>query len=309
MSLASGIRPGMYATRLLAALAFIAALPSHPGRAQAPARRLYVEVSSRSGGAVLDLEAADFQVIEAGEGREVRSVALTRRPARVVLMVDASDAIRQPIGQIRAAITAFLERLAPEHEMMLVTVAGTPHVRVPPTTERQAMLEAASGLFGTGGANTMHRTIDDVFHRFGQTTGSRPVFVVVTTEGFESTDNINPQQIRHVTDHFASRGGTLHGIRLTVPLTGQTFRGGALTELPVTLMIGRDTGGAYTNTSANGLLEVLPRLAAVINDAHLSAPMAYQLEYAGAAIKSRKPVAPDVRVMREGVHVQVFSIP
>ena len=54
----------------------------------------------------------------------------------------------------------------------------------------------------------MYRTVDEMFHRFGQTTGHRPVFAVVTTEGFESTQNINPQEIKHISDHFISRGGT-----------------------------------------------------------------------------------------------------
>jgi hypothetical protein len=190
-----------------------------------------------------------------------------------------------------------------------VNVAGTPQVRVRPTTERAEIIKAAKDLFGTTGASQMHRTVDDIFHRFGQTTDHRPVFVVVTAEGFESTQNINPQEIKHVSDHFISRGGTLHGVRLNIPLTGQTFRGGNLTELPVTLMVARDTGGAYTSTSASGLLEVLQRLAAVINDAHEAAGMIYQVEYATPAAKNKKPVAPVVRVNRPGVELKVISAP
>ena len=309
MILAPGTRSGTSATRTLTALLIATVLPVAALAQTAAPTRLFVDATSASGVEVPDLGAADFQVFEGGEPRAIASVTRTRRPARIVLVVDATDAIRQPVGQIRSAMTAFLEAVDPAHEMMFVTVAGTPQVRVQPTVDRQPMLKAAAGLFGTSGANTMHRHIDDLFHRFGRTTASRPIFVVVTTEGFESTENINPQQITHVSDHFVSRGGTLHAIRLMVPLTGQTFRGGALTELPVSLMIGRDTGGAYTNTSANGLLEVLQRLASVINGALEETPMSYQVDYAGAAVKSRKPSAPDVRVMREGVQLKVFSTP
>ena len=280
-----------------------------PTHAQPSSRRVFVDATAASGGAVLDLKPTDFQITEGGEVRDVSSATLTRRPARIVLMVDATDAIRQPIGQIRTAITTFLEALDPEHEMMFVTVAGTPQIRVQPTTERTAMVKVAAGLFGTGGANSMHRHIDDIFHRFGQTTGNRAIFVVITAEGFESTQNINPQEIKHVTDHFVSRGGVLHGVRLNVPLTGQTTPGGNLTEMPVTLMIARDTGGAFTSTSASGLSEVLQRLAAVINDAHESAGMIYQVEYASTAVKGKKPVAPVVRVNRDGVQLKVISAP
>lgn len=189
------------------------------------------------------------------------------RPLRIVLLVDSTEAIRQPTGVIRKALAAFVEAIAAEHEMMLITVAGTPQVRVRATLDRQQLLKSVNGIFGTSGANVMHRVIDDVFHRFAQPAERRPVFVVLTTEGFESTQNINPQEIAHVANHFMENVGTLHAVRLNVPTGAQTYRGGQLTELPVSLMIARDTSGAYTNTSPNGLHDVLQRLAAVINGA------------------------------------------
>ena len=60
------------------------------------------------------------------------------RPVRVVLIVDATDAIRQPIGLIRKALTVFVESIDARHEMMLVSVAGTPQIRVRPTLDRPA---------------------------------------------------------------------------------------------------------------------------------------------------------------------------
>jgi len=192
------------------------------------------------------------------------------RPVRVVLIVDATDAIRQPIGLIRKALTVFVESIDARHEMMLVSVAGTPQIRVRATLDRQQVLKSVNGIFGTSGANVMHRVVDDLFHRFAQPADRRPIFVVLTTEGYESTQNINPQEITHVTNHFLEHGGALHAVRLNVPTGAQTFRGGNLTDLPVSLMIGRDSGGAYTNISPNGLLEVMQRLATVINEAHAS---------------------------------------
>ena len=189
------------------------------------------------------------------------------RTVRIVLIVDSTEGIRQPIGIVRKALTAFVEGIDAQHEMMLVSVAGTPQIRVRPTLDRQQVVKSVNGIFGTGGSNVMNRVIDDLFHRFAQPAERRPIFVVLTTEGYESTQNINPQEIAHVTNHFVENGGTLHAVRLNVPTGPQTFRDGQLTELPVSLMIGRDTGGAYTNISPNGLLEVLERLATVINQA------------------------------------------
>ena len=141
---------------------------------------------------------------------------------------------------------------------MLVSVAGTPQIRVRPTLDRQQVVKSVNGIFGTSGcerdAPRRRRSVSSIraarrsppdFRR-----RDRP-------KGYESTQNINPQQITHVTNHFLEHGGILHAVRLNVPTGAQSFRGGNLTELPVSLMIGRDTGGAFTNISPNGLLEVM----------------------------------------------------
>ena len=188
------------------------------------------------------------------------------KPVRIVLIVDATEAIRQPIGQIRKALASSVQDIDVRHEMMLVSVAGTPQIRVRPTGDREQVLKSVNGIFGTSGANRMHRTIDDLFHRFAQPADRRPVFVVVTTEGFESTENVNMQEIAHVTNHFVDSGGTLHAIRLVVPTGVSTARSGNLLELPVSLMIARGTSGAFTNISPNGLLEGMQRLAMAINN-------------------------------------------
>ena len=192
-------------------LAVVGALIPAPALAQAATRRVYVDATAASGRAVLDLSRDDFEVTERGEAREVISAKLGQRPQRIVLIVDSTDAIRQPLGVVRKALTAFLEVVNPQLEMMLVSVAGTPQVRVRPTLDRQQLVKSADNIFGTSGSNVMHRVIDDVFHRFADTTDYRPaVFpreLMLPGEGFESTQNINLQEIAHVVDHFAARGG------------------------------------------------------------------------------------------------------
>ena len=189
------------------------------------------------------------------------------RPLRIVLMVDATEGVRQSIGMIRKALAGFVQDIDARHEMMLVTVAGTPQIRVRPTADRAQILKSVNGIFGTTGSNVMQRLIDDLFHRFAQPAERTPIFVVVTAEGFESTQNVNPQEITHVASHFIDSGGTLHAIRLIVPAGASTFRGGNLTDLPVSLMIAREASGIYTNISPNGLNDVLQRLSTVINEA------------------------------------------
>ena len=189
------------------------------------------------------------------------------RPLRIVLIVDSTEGIRQPIGMIRKALAGFVQDIDARHEMMLVTLAGTPQIRVRPTADRTQILKSVNGIFGTTGSNVMQRMIDDLFHRFAQPAERTPIFVVVTTEGFESTQNVNPQELAHVANHFVEHGGTLHAIRLLVATGASTFRGGNLMDLPVSLVIARDTKGMFTNISPNGLNDVLQRLSMIINEA------------------------------------------
>ena len=133
---------------------------------------VFADVTRPSGAAEVDLRVEDFEVTEGGERREIVSAKMTRRPVRLVLVVDATDGIRQPVGLVRTALTAFVNGIDPQVEMMLVTVAGTPQVHVRPTLERQQIVKSVANIFGTSGANTMHRVIDDLFHRFAQTTES-----------------------------------------------------------------------------------------------------------------------------------------
>ena len=293
--------------RALAAIMAATCLLLPSAAAQPAPNRVFVDASNAAGRPVLDLRADEFEITDNGESVAVSSAKLGRRPASLVLVVDSSEGIRGPIGMVRSALTAFVAAIEPEIEIMLVSVAGTPQVRVRPTLARAPVLDSVSNIFGTSGANVMHRVIDDLFHRFAQTTDYRPIFVILTTEVRESTQNVNPQEIRHVTDHFAARGGTLHAIRLTVPASPSSIRSGNLTEMPVSLMIGRDTGGAYTIISPAGLLEVMQRLAAAINDRHASM-LNYEIQFA-AAPGQRKRGAPSVRVLRDGVVLNVISTP
>ena len=103
----------------------------------------------------------------------------------------------------------------------------------------------------------------------------------------------------------------LHAIRLNVPLTAaRRFCSGDLTELPVSLMIrARHGGRARTFNSPNGLLDVLQRLAGVIDEVQANRTMSYRIDYAGTAIKGKKSSAPDVRVTRQNITVNVIFAP
>jgi hypothetical protein len=292
--------------RAIGALLVVAWLLPQIAAAQTPAR-VFVEATTDSAAAVADLRAEELEVREGGERREVSALTPARRPMRLILLVDAGEAIRQPIGQIRKALTGFLQAVDPQHEAMLVTLSGTLQVRVPPTTTRQKLIDSANEVFGTSGATPMYRAIEESFRRFGQTTMNRPVVVVVTAEGFMSTQQINPQQITRIADDVRKRGGVVHTVRMLAPVISAIPAGEQATELPVSMMIARGTGGTLRETSPAGLADVLQQLAVAINQAHERTPMGYQVDYASAPVKGKKPAAPEVRATREGVRLAVFA--
>jgi hypothetical protein len=296
--------------RLCAVLGLLQALFPLPVAAQAEARRIFVDAATEAGAEVSDLKPEDFEIREGGEPREISVTKMARRPMRLILMVDTTDGVRQPIGTVRTALTGFLQAVDPRHEMMLVTVAGTMQVRVQPTTERQKLIDAADKIFGTSGANPMHRIIDETFRRFGQTTELRPVMAIVTAEGFASTQQVNPKELTRIGDDIRKRGGVVHTVRLLVPVIHTLPAGEVPTELPVSHMVARATGGSSNDISVNGLAGVLQNLATVINDEQERTPMSYQLDYASAPIKGgKKPGLPEVRVRRSGVRLNVFAAP
>ena len=88
--------------------------------AQRITRRVFVTAMS-GGTPVLDLTAADFQIVENGTKREVTRAALGNEPMRVVLLVDSSTAVGQMLTHIRAALTTFFDTLPPEHEVAFIT--------------------------------------------------------------------------------------------------------------------------------------------------------------------------------------------
>ena len=116
----------------------LAALLTTSISAQRITRRVFV--AARAAGApVLDLTAADFQIVENGTKREVTRAALGKAPMRIVLLVDSSSAMSPMLNHFRAGLNTFFDTLPPEHEVVFITTGGQIRIRVQPTTDRAAL--------------------------------------------------------------------------------------------------------------------------------------------------------------------------
>jgi hypothetical protein len=179
--------------------------------AQRITRRVFV--SARADGApVLDLTAADFQIIENGTKREVTRAALGKPPMRIVLMVDSSGAVPQMLNHFRAGLNAFFDTLPPEHEVVFISTGGQIRIRVQPTTDRAALKAAAGRFSADGGANSFVETLLESDRRFLRPVTQWPVIVFVTTDNGFATQTPRVKEYNAFIQSFMQRGGSAHGI-------------------------------------------------------------------------------------------------
>src|SRR5262249_22161251 len=117
-------------------------------------------------------------------------LALASRPSaaptgqlRIALIVDSSSAIAPMLTQFRAALLAFIEALPEGQEVTIISTGGQLRVRVPPTSDRDRLRQAARAFASDGGANAFVDTLLETDKRFLQNLPDRrPVVVIVTTD-------------------------------------------------------------------------------------------------------------------------------
>jgi hypothetical protein len=171
-------------------------------------------------------------------------------------------------------------------------------VRVPPTMDRKKLKDTAGGLFTDGGAGSM--LIDSLLEiddRFLKKAEDRwPVFVIITSDGVETSSGAHEKQFNQWSLAMAGRGIVAHAIVLK-------FKGnGGLPEM-VAMNVTENSGGRYDYiNTGNSLPEKMKTLAAQLADDFKQASVRYQVEYATDS-KEWKPV--EVMVARDGVRLQI----
>jgi VWA domain-containing protein len=133
-------------------------------------------------------------------------------PLRVVLLVDSSTNMSTMLTEFRAGLTAFIEAVPDDVEIAFISTGGQLRVRVPPTTDKQRLLEAAGRFASDGGANSFLDTLLESDKRFLKSAPNRrPLFVVMTTD----QPVLGEQPINRYNDFmrdFVRRRGRAHGV-------------------------------------------------------------------------------------------------
>lgn len=281
---------------LLPALA-AAVMLAAPAPAKVHTRQIFVQVRDQQGAPVLDIAQGDFDVKEAGVVRQVTRAGLATSPMRIALLVDTSDAAAAALTHVRAGLVEFIDALPPEHEVLLVSTGRQMRVRVPPTTDRKKLRETAGGLFPDGAGTVLTDgllEIDDRFMRKGE--DRWPVFVIVTSDGTESSAGAHEKEFNQWAVALGARGATVHALVLKVG------KGGGVPDV-VAMNLTQNTGGRFDmmNTS-NSIPEKLKTLATQIAGDHKAMGAWYRLEFQTDSADFR-PI--DVGVARSGVRLQI----
>jgi hypothetical protein len=260
-------------------------------------RRVFVNVVDSQGAPVPNLAPGDFQVTEGGEKRVVAQAGPAKDPMRIALFLDTSDAAAAALTHMRAAASAFLDGLPPEDEVLLVTTGRQVRVRVPPTTDRKKLKDAAAGLF-TDGAGTVLMDglleIDDRF--FKKPPDVWPVFVIFTSDGTESSAGAHEKKFNTWAVALGARGVTVHALVL------KANKGGGLPDVVATNLT-QNTGGRYDMMNTTSALpEKMKVLAQQLTLDHRRMTAWYQLDFETNATEFR-PI--EVGVAQSGVRLQI----
>src|SRR5439155_2065922 len=95
-------------------------------------------------------------------------------------------------------------------------------IRVPPTTDRKKLRDAAGGLFSDGGATVLIDSLLEMDDRFMRKAEDRwPVFVIITGDGAEGSAGANEKKMNDWVVALPTRPIEAHAISLK-------YKGGGL---------------------------------------------------------------------------------
>lgn len=265
--------------------------------------RVFVQVTGSSGETVTDLAEDEFVVKENEIYCGILSAERSTQPMRIALLVDNSGQIEKvgALLPLRNALDVFLSTIQPQHEVALFTIGGNIQWRVDFTSDRTALRDAAGEIFSdSGGGPILLDGIKETWERRYGGGDEWPVFVVVMTDGPESSDSMiarsEPQYNEFVAE-LVEGSATVHVVLLST-------RGGSMaTNFAINLT--QNTSGVYRPlAAATGLSGALAELALRMNEHYQDVADRYQLEFecpgeSGAIVQAG--------VSRRGATVQLYA--
>jgi VWFA-related protein len=181
-----------------------------PALAQSDERIMYASVVDKAGTPVFDLTAKDFIVREDGQAREILRVTADTDPLQIALLVDNSESMRTKLGDLRHAVTAFIDNTREGVQIALVTLAERPTISVGYTADHDALKKGADRLFAYSAGNYLLDGIAEASQGLAKRTMWRPVIVAISGVAGE----MSYRQYTEVLRIFRESGASLNVLTL-----------------------------------------------------------------------------------------------
>jgi VWFA-related protein len=163
-------------------------------------------------------------VSEDGQIREILQVAKDDGPLQIALLVDNSVSMRGKLSDLRKALSTFVTGLRPGVQAALLTLAERPTIVVNYTADQAALLKGVDGIVVSAAGNCVLDGIAEASEGLTKRPMARPVMVVVTGRGPESSHRHYADALRPLRES----GAALHAVVVTGPNpNGGMHAGGA----------------------------------------------------------------------------------
>ncbi len=185
-------------------------------------QQLYVNVTRGSGAPVLNLTAADFEILDDGEPQTVATFARGDLALSAALLLDASASMEG--DRLRTAVDgarAFLSRVLPQDELSLTLFSDELLLRTPFSNDAAALLAPVSGVAARGGSainDHLYLALKELEGRLGRKV------VVLLSDGVDIESTLGMEDVR-----WAARRSQalIYWVRLQDPARGRIERSSA----------------------------------------------------------------------------------
>ena len=272
-------------------------LVASPAPAGATEHQLFLSVMNQYGQPVEDLRGEEVVIEHAGTACTIISVQPGTAPMKIALLVDNSEPARQSLNPLRAGLRGFLDTLPAQHEVELFTIANQARMLLDFTTDREALVEKAEGIFVERGGTLLLDGLVETWKRRFEDEDSWPVFVTVVYDGAEASNSVQQQEFNAFVNELRARAATVHAVLVST-------RGGGL-QADVSMNITKNTGGRYRALAApTALPDVLTELSAAIGAHYDEVKNRYRTVY---ECEDDNPDRIQARVNRPAVAVRLFA--
>ncbi|MBK8812593.1 MAG: VWA domain-containing protein [Acidobacteria bacterium] len=153
-----------------------------PAGVNSDVKRVLARITDLNNRAVPDLKKNDFQVIEAGEEREIVSVEQTTAPFNLVLLLDVSGSVENYVDFIRKAARAFIATASPNDKIAII-IFNEDVKQLSTFTADKAKLSESLDTFDAGGGTSYYDAVAFVLAETLRPLRGAPSAVVVLTDG------------------------------------------------------------------------------------------------------------------------------